>query len=94
MHTTISSTMLDIPGGGYLIDTPGLREFGIWELEPEELDGYFVEFLDYLQECKYLPCTHKHEPGCAVRAAVEAGKIDEGRYASYLAIFESLRGRP
>jgi len=94
MHTTISSTMLDIPGGGYLIDTPGLREFGIWELEPEELDGYFVEFLDYLQECKYLPCTHTHEPGCAVRAAVDAGEIDEGRYASYLAIFESLKGRP
>jgi ribosome biogenesis GTPase len=91
MHTTISSTMLEIPGGGYLIDTPGLREFGIWDLEPEELDGYFVEFLDYLRECRYLPCTHTHEPGCAVRAAVERGDIDEGRYASYLAIFESLK---
>ena len=91
MHTTISSTMLEIPGGGHLIDTPGLREFGIWDLEPEELDAYFVEFLDYLRDCRYLPCTHTHEPGCAVREAVERGDIDEGRYASYLAIFESLK---
>jgi len=90
-HTTIDSVMLTIPTGGYLIDTPGLRELGIWDLEPEELDGYFVEFLDYLQDCKYLPCTHTHEPGCAVIAAVERGEIDEGRYASYLSIFESLR---
>ncbi|MEO5928551.1 MAG: ribosome small subunit-dependent GTPase A [Candidatus Kapaibacterium sp.] len=91
MHTTISSIMLEIPGGGYLIDTPGLREFGIWDLEPEELDAYFVEFLDYLQGCRFLPCTHTHEPGCAVMAAVESGNIDEGRYQSYLAIFESLK---
>lgn len=90
-HTTIDSVMLPIPTGGYLIDTPGLRELGIWDLEPEELDGYFVEFLDHLQECRYLPCTHTHEPGCAVIAAVETGEIDEGRYASYLAIFDSLR---
>jgi ribosome biogenesis GTPase len=93
MHTTIGSAMLPLPDGGYLIDTPGLREFGIWDLEPEELDGYFVEFLDYLQKCKFLPCTHTHEPGCAVIAAVEAGQIDPGRYASYLNIFESLKGR-
>lgn len=91
IHTTISSSMLEVPGGGYLIDTPGLREFGIWDLEPEELDAYFIEFLNYLRDCKYLPCTHTHEPGCAVRAAVEKGEIDEGRYASYLAIFESLK---
>lgn len=90
-HTTISSVMIAVPGGGYLIDTPGLREFGIWDLEPEELDGYFIEFLTYLRDCKYLPCTHTHEPGCTVRAAVERGEIDEGRYASYLAIFESLK---
>ena len=90
-HTTISSTMLPVPSGGYIIDTPGMREFGIWDLEPEELDAYFTEFLDYLRDCKYLPCTHTHEPGCAVRAAVERGEIDEGRYASYLAIFDSLK---
>ena len=89
-HTTTSSEIIDIPGGGRLIDTPGLREFGIWDLEGQELDGYFVEFLDHLQECRYLPCTHTHEPGCAVKEAVEAGEIDPGRYVSYLSIFESL----
>ncbi len=89
-HTTVGSEILAIPGGGRLIDTPGLREFGIHDLEPQELDGYFVEFLDYLQDCKYLPCTHTHEPGCAVIAAVEEGKIDEGRYMSYLGIIDTL----
>ena len=89
-HTTVGSEILPIPGGGQLIDTPGLREFGIYDLEPQELDGYFVEFLDYLQDCKYLPCTHTHEPGCAVRGAVEEGEIDEGRYVSYLGIIDTL----
>ena len=91
VHTTVDSVMLPLEGGGYLIDTPGLREFGIWDLEPEELDGYFVEFQEILQQCKYLPCTHTHEPGCAVRAAVDDGTVDEGRYESYLSIFESLK---
>jgi ribosome biogenesis GTPase len=91
IHTTVDSIMLPLAGGGWLIDTPGLREFGIWDLEPEELDGYFVEFGEFLQKCRYLPCTHTHEPGCAVRDAVEKGQIDEGRYESYLSIFESLK---
>ncbi|MCE2504754.1 MAG: ribosome small subunit-dependent GTPase A [Chlorobi bacterium] len=89
-HTTVDSEILSVPGGGRLIDTPGLREFGIYDLEPQELDGYFVEFLDYLQDCKYLPCSHTHEPDCAVLQAVEAGEIDEGRYASYLRIIDTL----
>ncbi|MGE3802271.1 MAG: ribosome small subunit-dependent GTPase A [Candidatus Kapaibacterium sp.] len=89
-HTTVGSEILLIPGGGYLIDTPGLREFGIYDLEPQELDGYFVEFFDYLQECKYLPCTHTHEPECAVIEAVEKGAIDQGRYMSYLGIIDTL----
>lgn len=93
IHTTVDSVMLPLPGGGWLIDTPGLREFGIWDLEPEELDGYFVEFGDFLQQCRYLPCTHTHEPGCAVRDAVDKGLIDEGRYESYLSIYESLKTR-
>lgn len=91
VHTTVDSIMIPLEGGGKLIDTPGLREFGIWDLEPEELDGYFVEFQDVLRQCRYLPCTHTHEPACAVRAAVEAGEIDEGRYASYLSIYQSLK---
>ena len=93
VHTTVDSAMITLPDGGHLIDTPGLREFGIWDLEPEELDGYFVEFEDFLQQCKYLPCTHTHEPGCAVIAAVENQQIDEGRYASYLSIYESLKNK-
>lgn len=93
MHTTVDSTMLPLRGGGYLVDTPGLREFGIWDLEPEELDGYFVEFLEFNQACRYLPCTHTHEPECAVIAALQRGDIDEGRYASYLSVFESLKPR-
>jgi ribosome biogenesis GTPase / thiamine phosphate phosphatase len=91
VHTTVDSIMLPLDEGGYLIDTPGLREFGIWDLEPEELDGYFVEFEEFLQQCRYLPCTHTHEPGCAVRKAVEDGLIDEGRFESYLSIYESLK---
>lgn len=92
-HTTIGSEILDLPEGGRLIDTPGLREFGIWDLEPQELDGYFIEFLDYLQDCKYLPCTHTHEPECAVIAAVEQGQIEEARYVSYLSILDTLEKR-
>lgn len=93
MHTTVDSSMLPLPGGGYLVDTPGLREFGIWDLVPEELDGYFIEFQEFNQSCRYLPCTHTHEPECAVIEAVNCGEIDEGRYASYLSIFESLKLR-
>lgn len=91
VHTTVDSVLYVLPMGGRLIDTPGIREFGIWDLRPEELDGYFVEFLEHLRNCRYLPCTHTHEPSCAVRAAVESGAIDPGRYASYLSIFDSLR---
>lgn len=90
-HTTIGSKLLELKSGGRLADTPGLREFGIWDLLPEELDGYFVEFKDFLQNCKFKPCTHTHEPECAVIKAVESGKIDEGRYDNYLSIFESLK---
>lgn len=91
VHTTVDSVLHLLPTGGRLIDTPGIREFGIWDLQPEELDGYFTEFLEHLRNCRYLPCTHTHEPNCAVRNAVESGLIDPGRYASYLSIFNSLR---
>ncbi|MCE7934577.1 MAG: ribosome small subunit-dependent GTPase A [Chlorobi bacterium CHB2] len=91
VHTTVDSVLHQLPTAGRLIDTPGIREFGIWDLRPEELDGYFVEFLDHLRDCRFHPCTHTHEPGCAVQLAVESGSIDPGRYASYRAIFESLR---
>ena len=73
------------------MDTPGIREFGLVDLEPDELAYYFVEFRPYLGECHFPNCVHDHEPGCMVQAAVEAGEISEGRYYSYLSLLDSLR---
>ncbi len=89
-HTTVGSAIINLEGGGRIVDTPGLREFGIPDLEPQELDGYFVDFLDYISDCRYVPCTHTHEPDCAVQAAVEADEIDYGRFESYLSILGTL----
>lgn len=89
-HTTTNTRLFHLPNGGKLIDTPGLREFALARLEPTELAFYFHDFDPFYPHCKYLPCTHTHEPGCAVQAAVEEGAIDPQRYESYLLIFESL----
>ncbi len=88
VHTTTGSRMFRLPQGGYLVDTPGIREFGIWELRKSELRFYFPEFLAY--HCRYPDCTHIHEPGCAVREAVLAGEIDPQRYESYQQLYFSL----
>jgi ribosome biogenesis GTPase len=72
-----------LDGGGYVADTPGLREAGLWDIEPEELGWHFVEFRPYLSDCRFSSCNHTHEPGCAVKAAVDAGEISERRYESY-----------
>jgi len=69
-------------------DTPGLREAGLYDIEPEELAWHFVEMRPYLSDCHFSSCTHTHEPGCAVKAAVEAGKISEERYDSYWRLLE------
>jgi ribosome biogenesis GTPase len=82
-HTTVGIQLWSLPGGGYVADTPGLREAGFWDIEPEELAYYFVEMRPYLSDCRFSSCTHTHEPGCAVKAAVEAGAIHEARYDSY-----------
>jgi len=82
-HTTVVPELLPLEGGGYVADTPGLRSVGLWDIEPEELDGYFPEIRPLVQECAFNDCTHLHEPGCAVIAAVEAGSIDPERYDSY-----------
>ena len=74
-----------------MVDTPGIREFGIRDMEAEELSGYFVEMREYLTECRFQPCTHDHEPGCAVQAAVEEDLISPERYLSYLNILKSLK---
>ncbi len=90
-HTTTHAALHPLSGGGYVVDTPGIREFGILDLEPDELAFFFVEFLPYLNECRFDDCTHDHEPGCAIKDAVEAGDISKRRYESYLNILESLR---
>jgi ribosome biogenesis GTPase len=84
-HTTTVAELLplDLPGGGYVADTPGIREIGLWNLPPEDLDWCFRELRPYLGECYFTGCTHIHEPDCAVIAAVEAGKINPDRYDSY-----------
>ncbi len=89
-HTTRDSELVKLEIGGYLADTPGLRSLNIWDVEPEELDGYFREIAAKVQECRFADCNHRNEPGCAVRAAVEAGEIARSRYHSYMALREEL----
>ena len=83
-HTTVYPELLPLDEGGYLADTPGLRALGLWDVEPEELDGYFVEIKPYVDQCAFNDCTHVNERGCAVRAAVAAGAIASSRYESYV----------
>ncbi|MCB0061048.1 MAG: ribosome small subunit-dependent GTPase A [Caldilineaceae bacterium] len=85
-HTTRAAQLIPLPFGDntYIADTPGIRELGLYDIDPIDLQFYFVEMQDYLHDCRYSGCTHDHEPGCAVRAAVEAGKINAERYESYL----------
>lgn len=88
MHTTTFSEMFPIPGDGYIIDTPGIKGFGTFDMKDEEVSHYFREIFETSDKCKYNNCTHRHEPGCAVREAVEKHLISESRYTSYLNILE------
>lgn len=89
MHTTTFSEMYPIDDeGGYLIDTPGIKGFGTFDMDPKEVGHYFKEIFQYASQCKYTDCMHLHEPGCAVREAVEKHLISESRYTSYLNILE------
>lgn len=88
MHTTTFSEMFPVPGGGYLIDTPGIKGFGTFDMEVEEISHYFKEIFAASADCKYGNCTHRKEPGCAVRDAVENHTISESRYNSYLNMLE------
>ncbi len=76
--------MYALNGGGFVIDLPGLRSLALWDTQPEELDGYFPELRDRVADCAFNDCTHTHEPGCAVIAAVDAGQVHPERYESYL----------
>lgn len=88
MHTTTFSEMFPVEGDGYIIDTPGIKGFGTFDMEEEEVGHYFKEIFEYSADCKYNNCTHRHEPGCAVRDAVEKHLISESRYTSYLNMLE------
>lgn len=90
-HTTVGSKLIPLPAGGYLVDTPGLREVGMWNLPSGSLDQCFPEFRPLLGECRFQDCSHRTEPGCAIRAAVAAGRVDAGRHESYLKLVEELR---
>ncbi|GAE15979.1 ribosome small subunit-dependent GTPase A [Bacteroides pyogenes] len=88
MHTTTFSEMFPIDEGGYIIDTPGIKGFGTFDMEEEEIGHYFPEIFKASVHCKYGNCTHRHEPGCAVRQAIEQHLISESRYTSYLSMLE------
>jgi len=83
-HTTVVREMFHLPGGGYIADTPGLKALALWDIAPEELDGYFPELRQRVAQCLFSDCTHIHEPGCAVRLAVEQGEVHAQRYNSYV----------
>jgi ribosome biogenesis GTPase len=83
-HTTVVRQLFPLMGGGYVADTPGLKALALWDIRTEELDGYFPELRGLVNACQFNNCTHTHEPGCAVLAALEQGKIHPDRYASYV----------
>lgn len=90
-HTTTFATLIPLEVGGYVADTPGIREFGVVNINKPELSLYFPEMLDARENCKFYNCTHYHEPNCGVKSAFEEGKIDPDRYYSYLNILESIK---
>lgn len=90
-HTTTHAELHPLSNGGYVIDTPGLREFGVRNVHPNDLAHYFPDLAPYVNACQFDDCTHDHEPNCAVKAAVERGDVHRERHESYLAILESLQ---
>ncbi|NBB85815.1 MAG: ribosome small subunit-dependent GTPase A [Bacteroidetes bacterium] len=90
-HTTTYAARYELSSGGAIVDTPGIREFGVVEMEAWELAHYFREFQPYIHDCRFPNCTHDHEPDCAVRDAADAGHIPEARYISYLKILDSIQ---
>ncbi len=86
-HTTTFSEMFELSFGGYIVDTPGIRSFGMIDMKNDDVSHYFREIFKVSEKCRFYNCTHIHEPGCAVRSAVESGEISLSRYESYLSIF-------
>jgi ribosome biogenesis GTPase len=93
MHTTTFAEMFDLPAGGAIIDTPGVKEFGIVDISRQELSHYFPEMLKLLLKCQFNNCLHINEPGCAVKEAVQTGEIHPDRYVSYCTILESIEDK-
>lgn len=89
-HTTTAAKLLHLPDGGDLIDSPGVREFGLWHLEKERVTWGFREFRDYIGSCKFRDCKHGDDPGCALREAVESGQVAQFRYDNYHKILQSM----
>jgi ribosome biogenesis GTPase len=86
-HTTTHAELIRLETGGFVVDTPGLRQFELWGVEPGEVEGYFIEFRPYVRLCKFPDCSHTHERDCAVKDAVHFGQIHVGRYESYLKLY-------
>jgi ribosome biogenesis GTPase len=89
-HTTVGAAMLELPGGGFVVDTPGLREVGLWAIPSDRLDRFFPEFRPHLEACRFGDCRHVAEPDCAVRDAVARGAITPERYDSYRLLLDDL----
>jgi ribosome biogenesis GTPase len=89
-HTTTSSELVDLPNGTRLIDTPGIRNLGLWQVTRKDLAQYFPDFEEFVDDCKFRDCSHLHEPDCGVRGALERGQLHAGRFATYLRLGESL----
>ena len=93
-NTTVSSVMIPLEGGGYLVDTPGFSEVAMWGVNPRSLAECFPDFRAFLGDCRFADCRHRKEPGCRVLAALEGGAIAPDRYASYLALLQELENQP
>ena len=87
-HTTVGAQLIPLSCGGYIVDTPGIREAGLWEINPDNLDICFPEFRPLIGDCRFTTsCTHTHEPDCAIRDAALTGQISRERYSSYCELF-------
>lgn len=92
-HTTTHARLLELPDGGYVVDTPGIREFGLWEVSHHDLARHFVDFHDLMEACRFTPCSHTHEPDCAIKFAVEEGTLSALRYEGYVKLYQELEAQ-
>ena len=92
-HTTVVRQLVPLEEGGYVADTPGWKSLALWDTEPAEVDAYFPEIAPLVAHCQFSDCTHQHEPGCAVLAALEKGEISRQRYESYVRMRSGLERR-